>query len=35
VEFPINQIVRKLGRLAAGCSIIIKAPEETPPRPQS
>jgi succinate-semialdehyde dehydrogenase/glutarate-semialdehyde dehydrogenase len=33
-NFPINQIVRKLsGALAAGCSIIIKAPEETPASP--
>ena len=30
-NFPINQAVRKIaGALAAGCSIIIKAPEETP-----
>lgn len=30
-NFPINQIVRKLSAaLAAGCSIIVKAPEETP-----
>ncbi len=30
-NFPINQVVRKLsGDLAAGCSIIIKTPEETP-----
>lgn len=30
-NFPINQAVRKLaGALAAGCSIIIKGPEETP-----
>jgi succinate-semialdehyde dehydrogenase/glutarate-semialdehyde dehydrogenase len=33
-NFPINQIVRKLSSaLAAGCSIIIKAPEETPASP--
>jgi succinate-semialdehyde dehydrogenase/glutarate-semialdehyde dehydrogenase len=33
-NFPINQIVRKLAAaLAAGCSIIIKAPEETPASP--
>ncbi len=33
-NFPINQVVRKLsGALAAGCSIIIKAPEETPAAP--
>jgi len=33
-NFPINQAVRKLsGALAAGCSIIIKAPEETPAAP--
>ena len=33
-NFPINQIVRKLSAaLAAGCSIIIKAPEETPGSP--
>ena len=30
-NFPINQLVRKiLGALAAGCAIIVKAPEETP-----
>src|SRR6185312_7534706 len=30
-NFPINQVVRKLSAaLAAGCSIIVKAPEETP-----
>lgn len=30
-NFPISQAVRKIGAaLAAGCSIIIKAPEETP-----
>lgn len=33
-NFPINQIVRKLcASLAAGCSIIVKAPEETPGSP--
>jgi succinate-semialdehyde dehydrogenase / glutarate-semialdehyde dehydrogenase len=33
-NFPINQVVRKLSAaLAAGCSIIIKAPEETPSAP--
>jgi succinate-semialdehyde dehydrogenase/glutarate-semialdehyde dehydrogenase len=33
-NFPINQIVRKVGAaLAAGCSIIVKAPEETPAAP--
>ena len=33
-NFPLNQVVRKLsGALAAGCSIIIKAPEETPASP--
>jgi len=33
-NFPINQVVRKLScALAAGCSIIIKAPEETPAAP--
>jgi succinate-semialdehyde dehydrogenase/glutarate-semialdehyde dehydrogenase len=33
-NFPINQIVRKLSAaLAAGCSIIVKAPEETPAAP--
>jgi len=30
-NFPINQAVRKIsGALAAGCSIIVKGPEETP-----
>ncbi|MFT3790957.1 MAG: NAD-dependent succinate-semialdehyde dehydrogenase [Rudaea sp.] len=30
-NFPINQLVRKvLGALAAGCSIMVKAPEEAP-----
>lgn len=33
-NFPINQIVRKLSAaVAAGCSIIVKAPEETPAAP--
>ncbi|WP_105385955.1 NAD-dependent succinate-semialdehyde dehydrogenase [Neorhizobium alkalisoli] len=33
-NFPINQIVRKLSAaLATGCSIIAKAPEETPASP--
>src|ERR1700728_771644 len=32
-NFPINQVVRKLCALAAGCSIIVKAPEETPASP--
>jgi succinate-semialdehyde dehydrogenase/glutarate-semialdehyde dehydrogenase len=33
-NFPINQIVRKIGAgLAAGCSMIVKAPEETPASP--
>ncbi|HEY1735667.1 MAG TPA: NAD-dependent succinate-semialdehyde dehydrogenase, partial [Methylovirgula sp.] len=33
-NFPVIQIARKLGAaLAAGCSIIIKAPEETPASP--
>jgi len=33
-NFPINQIVRKLSAaLGAGCSIIVKAPEETPASP--
>lgn len=33
-NFPINQTVRKLSAaLAAGCSIIIKGPEETPAAP--
>ena len=33
-NFPINQIVRKLSAaLAAGCSMIVKAPEETPASP--
>ena len=30
-NFPVNQIVRKLGAaLASGCSFLVKAPEETP-----
>jgi len=33
-DFPINQIVRKLGAaLASGCSFLVKAPEETPASP--
>ena len=33
-NFPINQIARKLcAALATGCSIIVKAPEETPASP--
>jgi succinate-semialdehyde dehydrogenase / glutarate-semialdehyde dehydrogenase len=33
-NFPINQIVRKLSAaLTTGCSIIVKAPEETPASP--
>ena len=33
-NFPINQVVRKLcAALATGCSIIVKAPEETPGSP--
>ena len=33
-NFPINQVVRKLSAaIAAGCSIIVKAPEETPAAP--
>lgn len=33
-NFPINQVVRKLSAaIAAGCSIIVKAPEETPASP--
>jgi succinate-semialdehyde dehydrogenase/glutarate-semialdehyde dehydrogenase len=33
-NFPINQVVRKLGAaLGAGCSMIVKAPEETPAAP--
>lgn len=33
-NFPINQIVRKLGAaLASGCSFLVKAPEDTPASP--
>jgi succinate-semialdehyde dehydrogenase/glutarate-semialdehyde dehydrogenase len=33
-NFPINQVVRKLGAaLASGCSFLVKAPEETPAAP--
>jgi succinate-semialdehyde dehydrogenase / glutarate-semialdehyde dehydrogenase len=33
-NFPINQAVRKIaGALAAGCSVILKGPEETPASP--
>lgn len=33
-NFPINQVVRKVAAaLAAGCSMIVKAPEETPASP--
>lgn len=33
-NFPINQVVRKVAAaLAAGCSVIVKAPEETPASP--
>ncbi len=33
-NFPINQVVRKLSSaLATGCSMIVKAPEETPASP--
>ncbi|MCX7685527.1 MAG: NAD-dependent succinate-semialdehyde dehydrogenase [Acetobacteraceae bacterium] len=33
-NFPINQVVRKLAAgLAAGCSVLVKAPEETPASP--
>ena len=33
-NFPINQVVRKLAAaLAAGCSMLVKAPEETPASP--
>lgn len=33
-NFPVNQIIRKLAAcLAAGCSMIVKAPEETPASP--
>ncbi len=34
LEFPINQVVKKMAAaMAAGCSIIVKAPEETPASP--
>jgi acyl-CoA reductase-like NAD-dependent aldehyde dehydrogenase len=33
-NFPINQVVRKMSAaLASGCSIIVKASEETPASP--
>ncbi|WP_353191729.1 NAD-dependent succinate-semialdehyde dehydrogenase [Pandoraea pnomenusa] len=33
-NFPVNQVVRKVSAaLAAGCSVIVKAPEETPASP--
>jgi succinate-semialdehyde dehydrogenase / glutarate-semialdehyde dehydrogenase len=33
-NFPINQVVRKVGAaLAAGCSVVVKAAEETPAAP--
>lgn len=33
-NFPINQVVRKVGAaLAAGCSMLVKGPEETPAAP--
>lgn len=33
-NFPLNQIARKIGpALAAGCSVVLKAPEETPASP--
>ncbi|MCG1040602.1 MULTISPECIES: NAD-dependent succinate-semialdehyde dehydrogenase [Burkholderiaceae] len=33
-NFPVNQIVRKLSAaLACGCSVLVKAPEETPASP--
>lgn len=33
-NFPINQVVRKIAAgLASGCSLIVKAPEETPASP--
>lgn len=33
-NFPINQVVRKIGAaLASGCSFLVKAPEETPAAP--
>ncbi|MBV8618988.1 MAG: NAD-dependent succinate-semialdehyde dehydrogenase [Curvibacter sp.] len=35
-NFPINQVVRKLcAALTTGCSILVKAPEETPASPAS
>jgi succinate-semialdehyde dehydrogenase / glutarate-semialdehyde dehydrogenase len=35
-NFPINQVVRKVSAaLAAGCTIVVKAPEETPASPAS
>lgn len=35
-NFPINQAVRKIGAaLAAGCSMLVKGPEETPAGPAS
>jgi succinate-semialdehyde dehydrogenase/glutarate-semialdehyde dehydrogenase len=35
-NFPINQVVRKLApALAAGCSVVLKAPEETPAAPSA
>ena len=35
-NFPINQVVRKLSAaLTTGCSILVKAPEETPASPAS
>lgn len=34
-NFPLNQIVRKIGpALAAGCPVIVKGPEETPASPR-
>ncbi len=33
-NFPVNQVVRKLGAaIASGCSFLLKAPEETPASP--
>lgn len=33
-NFPLNQVVRKIGpALASGCSVVLKAPEETPASP--
>lgn len=33
-NFPINQVARKIGpALATGCSVVLKAPEETPASP--